>query len=89
MVLNLMKIVELVKGRDRWTTIDDMLISCNPDVWKLPCFEVEIPEDCLDKWKKCYVQYRKEMTTSLNQGNEGKNEAAEEVIKKYKKVVML
>ncbi|KAF5481968.1 hypothetical protein F2P56_002575 [Juglans regia] len=63
--------------------------KCLPmkDVWKLPCFEVEIPEACLDKWKKCYDQYRKEMTTSLNQGNEGKNEAAEEVIKKYKKIL--
>lgn len=88
MVLNLMKIVELVKGRDRGTTIDDMLILCNPDVWKLPCFEVEIPEACLDKWNKCYLQYRQEMTTSLKQ-DEGKNEAAEEVIKKYKQVVIL
>ncbi|KAG6662192.1 probable RNA-dependent RNA polymerase 5 isoform X2 [Carya illinoinensis] len=56
------------------------------DVWKLPCFEVEIPEACLDKWNKCYLQYRQEMTTSLKQ-DEGKNEAAEEVIKKYKQIL--
>lgn len=86
-----MKIFKLVKEgekRERGTTIDAMLISCNPEVWKLPCFDVEIPEACLEKWKKYYEQYRQEMTTSLNQGHEFKNEAAEEVIKKYKQVML-
>ncbi|KAB1214810.1 putative RNA-dependent RNA polymerase 5 [Morella rubra] len=57
------------------------------EVGKLPCFDVEVPKVCLDKWKELYDQYRQEMRTALQQGPEGKNEAADEVIKKYKMIL--
>jgi hypothetical protein len=40
----------------------------------------------LNKWKEHYEQYRQEMANALSNGDVGKNEAAEEVIRKYKKV---
>nr|POE66553.1 tetraketide alpha-pyrone reductase 1 [Quercus suber] len=27
------------------------------EVWKLPCFDVEVPEACMEKWKEHYEQY--------------------------------
>jgi len=62
--------------------------SCSSEIWKLPCFDVEVPDACLNKWKEHYEQYRQEMTNALKNGHEGKNDAAEEVIKKYKKVFL-
>ncbi|XP_059431765.1 probable RNA-dependent RNA polymerase 5 [Corylus avellana] len=57
------------------------------EIRKLPCFDVEVPKACLNKWKEHYEQYRQEMTNALCNGDEGKNEAADEVIKKYKKIL--
>jgi hypothetical protein len=63
--------------------------SCFTEIWKLPCFDVEVPKACLNKWTEHYKQYRQEMANALRNGDEGKNEAAEEVIKTYKKVRLL
>jgi len=64
-----------------------MYTSCSSEIWKLPCFDVEVPDACLNKWKEHYEQYRQEMANALNNGHdEGKYEAAKEVIKKYKEV---
>ncbi|XP_030952374.1 probable RNA-dependent RNA polymerase 5 isoform X1 [Quercus lobata] len=57
------------------------------EVRKLPCFDVEVPEACMEKWKEHYEQYRQDMTAALQNGCEGKNEAADEVIKKYKMIL--
>ncbi|KAE7998673.1 hypothetical protein FH972_003192 [Carpinus fangiana] len=57
------------------------------EIWKLPCFDVEVPKACLNKWTEHYKQYRQEMANALRNGDEAKNEAAEEVIKKYKKIL--
>ncbi|KAL5771145.1 hypothetical protein ACOSP7_015299 [Xanthoceras sorbifolium] len=54
------------------------------DVWKLPCFDDGIPEACKTKWKELYDQYRQEMRVALCSDGEDKDEAADEVIKKYK-----
>ncbi|KAK4601857.1 hypothetical protein RGQ29_011108 [Quercus rubra] len=57
------------------------------EVRKLPCFDVEVPEACMEKWKEHYEQYRQDMTAALQNGREGKTEAADEVIKKYKMIL--
>ncbi|KAL3625438.1 hypothetical protein CASFOL_030892 [Castilleja foliolosa] len=54
------------------------------EIWKLPCFDTPIPEEYIHMWKTRYESYRKEMQEALSSGNESKNDAANEVIKKYK-----
>ncbi|KAI4347069.1 hypothetical protein L6164_007918 [Bauhinia variegata] len=54
------------------------------DITKLSCFDSEIPESVQKKWEKRYSKYRRHMTDALNQDPEGKDEAAEDVIRKYK-----
>lgn len=85
-----MKIVDLVRERERERNknLRYTFTWCYSEVGKLPCFDVEVPKVCLDKWKELYEQYRQEMCTALQQGPEGKNEAADEVIKKYKMVII-
>lgn len=61
---------------------------CYSEVRKLPCFDVEVPEACMFTWRKHYEQYRQDMSAALQHGQEGKNEAADEVIIKYKKVML-
>ncbi|KAK0572519.1 hypothetical protein LWI29_032755 [Acer saccharum] len=56
-------------------------------VWKLPCFDVGVPEPCKTKWKVLYGQYRQEMRAALCSDKEDKNEAADEVIKNYKQIL--
>lgn len=41
------------------------------------------------KWEELYKHYRQDMTDALNQNTETKNEAANEVIKKYKAVIQI
>lgn len=65
-----------------------MFPSCHSEIRKLPCFDVEVPEPCLEKWKACYENYRAEMSLALQGDRECKNEAANQVIKKYKKVML-
>ncbi|KAG8376059.1 hypothetical protein BUALT_Bualt09G0024200 [Buddleja alternifolia] len=57
------------------------------EILKLPCFDIQIPEKYINNWKKNYEDYRKEMTTALNSGDESKKDAANDVIKKYKKML--
>ncbi|KAG5087469.1 hypothetical protein AAZX31_01G008500 [Glycine max] len=55
------------------------------EIWKLPCFDVEVPPSCLEKWKTKYEEYRKDMTDALNLKDKSKShEEAAEVNRKYK-----
>lgn len=62
---------------------------CFVEVWKLHYFNEEVSESCLMKWEELYKHYRQDMTDALNQNTETKNEAANEVIKKYKAVIQI
>ncbi|KAL2500917.1 putative RNA-dependent RNA polymerase 5 [Forsythia ovata] len=57
------------------------------EIWKLPCFDIEIPEIYLDMWKNRYDAYRVDMAKALNSGGESKNESADAVIRKYKQLL--
>ncbi|KAJ4708521.1 RNA-dependent RNA polymerase [Melia azedarach] len=57
------------------------------EVWKLPCFDDVLPEADMTKWKGYYDQYRQEMRAALQNGGEDKDEAAKEIIKKYKQIL--
>ncbi|KAA8523162.1 hypothetical protein F0562_009585 [Nyssa sinensis] len=63
---------------------EDMTVK---EVWKLPSFDVEIPEACLQLWKERYDEYRSEMKKALKTDSESKNDFANEVIKKYKRLL--
>ncbi|KAL5572572.1 hypothetical protein UlMin_022169 [Ulmus minor] len=55
-------------------------------IWKLPCFDIEVPEPCYRKWKDYYGQYREEMSVAMDDdGKERRNEKADEIIREYKK----
>ncbi|XP_045790333.1 probable RNA-dependent RNA polymerase 5 [Trifolium pratense] len=56
------------------------------EIRKLPCFDVEIPDDYKHKWSSLYIQYRQDMSTALNGKRPNSNEEANEVIKLYKKI---
>ncbi|KAL6585921.1 hypothetical protein OROMI_002565 [Orobanche minor] len=53
------------------------------EIWKLPCLDVPVPE-LYDIWKARYKNYCKEMAKAMNLNDETKNDAANEVVKKYK-----
>ncbi|KAK4753975.1 hypothetical protein SAY87_002079 [Trapa incisa] len=57
------------------------------EVWKLPCFEVEVAQSSLIKWTDLYDSYRKEMAGVMNHVGEDKTDAADKVIEKYKKIL--
>ncbi|KAL6560944.1 hypothetical protein OROHE_006121 [Orobanche hederae] len=57
------------------------------DFLKLPCFNIPIPKEYVDMWNTRYENYRKEMEAAMGSGNESKNSAANEVIKKYKQLL--
>ncbi|XP_023006718.1 probable RNA-dependent RNA polymerase 5 isoform X2 [Cucurbita maxima] len=61
--------------------------SPNIEVQKLPCFEDEVADDTLMKWKFQYEMYRKEMRDALQLDPDAKNVAAEATIKKYKEIL--
>lgn len=66
------------------------ILFCYSEIKKLPYFEDEVPEDCLNKWTANYKKYKSDMSKALNnEDREAKNEAAKEVIKDYKKVVVV
>ncbi|KAL8189027.1 hypothetical protein R6Q57_029288 [Mikania cordata] len=56
-------------------------------IWKLPCFNVEIPEPVLNLWKNRYDSYKHEMYKALQSGDESKNNSANIVINKYKQML--
>ncbi|KAL1532896.1 RNA-directed RNA polymerase [Salvia divinorum] len=57
------------------------------EIWKMPCFNIPIPEDYLIMWKDRYECYCKEMANALKCGDEAKSDAAAYVIKKYKQLL--
>ncbi|XP_073269122.1 probable RNA-dependent RNA polymerase 5 isoform X1 [Primulina huaijiensis] len=61
--------------------------SPTKDIWKLPCFDVQIPAEYVNMWRIRYGDYRKDMTEALKSGSEVKNDAADEVIRKYKQML--
>ncbi|KAI3524654.1 hypothetical protein L1887_03317 [Cichorium endivia] len=63
---------------------DNALIQ---EIWKLPRFDVEIPEGCLNLWRDWYRSYRLEMSDAMNSGDESKKDSANIVIKKYKQIL--
>lgn len=65
-----------------------IIVTCllSVEISKLPCFDVEIPDECTTLWRERYEEYKKDMTMAMNSGCEVKNSACNEVIKKYKKV---
>ncbi|KAA3457828.1 putative RNA-dependent RNA polymerase 5 [Gossypium australe] len=59
------------------------------EVRKLPCFNVEVSEECRSKWTALYEQYRKDMTDVLSSGNKEKNDAAANALyDEYKKFLV-
>ncbi|KAJ0515563.1 putative RNA-directed RNA polymerase [Helianthus annuus] len=73
--------------------IYDRAIAYQPDnalireIWKLQCFNVEIPDRVLNLWKNRYDSYKYEMSTALQSGDESKNNSANIVITNYKKML--
>ena len=60
-----------------------------PEIHKLPCFDVEVPEVYMSKWALHYKNYREDMTDALRITERVlKNKAAEDVKKKYKMVIL-
>lgn len=65
-------------------------IFCHPEIWKLPQFEVEVPQDCLNRWSIYYEEYRKEMTDAMKiDDRDVKNQATNEIKRNYKMVISL
>ncbi|XP_056163743.1 probable RNA-dependent RNA polymerase 5 isoform X2 [Syzygium oleosum] len=62
-------------------------IPTGKGIWKIPYFDVEIPNDCQMEWGRRYPEYRKEMEAALSQGAEGKDCSPDDVIKKYKQLL--
>jgi len=50
----------------------------------LPCFDVEVPPSCMEKWETKYEEYRMNMTDALK--DISKSDEAAKVIRKYKEV---
>lgn len=50
-------------------------------------FDVEVPEECLKKWREHYQHYRSEMSSAMQDDDrDSKNNAADKVLRKYKEV---
>ncbi|GFP86730.1 probable RNA-dependent RNA polymerase 5 [Phtheirospermum japonicum] len=56
-------------------------------IWKLSCFDVPILGEYVDMWKARYDTYRKDMSNALKSDDDSKNDAANEVIEKYKQLL--
>ncbi|VVA10487.1 PREDICTED: probable RNA-dependent [Prunus dulcis] len=58
------------------------------EVKKLPMFDVEVPEECLKKWREHHQHYRSEMRSAMQDDDrDGKNNAADKVLRKYKEIL--
>ncbi|KAI3810840.1 hypothetical protein L1987_20463 [Smallanthus sonchifolius] len=57
------------------------------EIWKLPEFNVSIPDSCLKMWNERYKTYRQEMSDALTHNDESKNDAAGSVLTKYKQML--
>ncbi|CAI9100431.1 OLC1v1025177C1 [Oldenlandia corymbosa var. corymbosa] len=61
---------------------------CVEDIWKLPAFDVEVPQKYVSSWKVRYIDYKKEMSAALrNEDDESQKLAANEVIKRYRQML--
>ncbi|XP_004288888.1 PREDICTED: probable RNA-dependent RNA polymerase 3-like [Fragaria vesca subsp. vesca] len=57
------------------------------EIKKLPIFDInQVPEHCLNNWRKLYEQYRGEMSSAMKNAN--KDQAASSVIGYYKEVII-
>ncbi|RDX71616.1 putative RNA-dependent RNA polymerase 5, partial [Mucuna pruriens] len=59
----------------RWQTKD----MSGEEIRRVPCFDVEVPSICMEKWEDLYKEYRKDMTNAvkLKDNSEAKDEPAE------------
>lgn len=70
--------------------ITPVVLCMLPDITTLSCFDVELPEDVLKKWKSNYEQYRKDMGDMLKVCDfTSKSKAANDIYNKYKAVKVL
>uniref|UniRef100_A0A1D1XGI4 RNA-dependent RNA polymerase n=1 Tax=Anthurium amnicola TaxID=1678845 RepID=A0A1D1XGI4_9ARAE len=68
-------------------TVNSSQTDSKKDIWKLSCFEDEVPHS-MEIWWGRYLQYRKEMSKALSiESKEIKVAAANEVIQKYKRLL--
>ena len=56
------------------------------EIRKLPCFDIEIPTSCMEKWDALYEEYRKDMTNACSKAKDEVKDEAAEVLKIYKQV---
>jgi len=61
------------------------LLSLLSEIRLLPCFDVEVPLSCMEKWETKYKEYRMDMKHALKDISKSEDEAAR-VIRKYKEV---
>ncbi|XP_071723572.1 probable RNA-dependent RNA polymerase 5 [Rutidosis leptorrhynchoides] len=57
------------------------------EIWKLPYFNRSIPNSCLNLWAKRYDEYRRDMSNALIHNDLSRNDAANSVNQKYKKML--
>ncbi|CAL2274876.1 unnamed protein product [Prunus armeniaca] len=58
------------------------------EVKKLPMFDVEVPGECLRKWREHHQHYRSEMSSAMQDNDrDSKNNAADKVFRKYKEIL--
>ncbi|MED6131270.1 hypothetical protein PIB30_008310 [Stylosanthes scabra] len=69
----------------RWQIKDNSAIK----ITKLPCFDVQVPQPNLQNWQKLYAEYKRDMTTALQdkEDKDGSSGKAAEVIKYYKRIL--
>ncbi|KAL7260023.1 hypothetical protein ACSBR1_005813 [Camellia fascicularis] len=63
------------------------LLAKDVEVWKLPCFDVEIPTPYMKLWYERYSEYRREISEAMNLDDELKNNAANAMTKRYKQLL--
>ncbi|KAK9055021.1 hypothetical protein SSX86_026100 [Deinandra increscens subsp. villosa] len=57
------------------------------EIWKLPYFDTNIPDSCMNMWKARYQTYKQEMRDALIHNDQSQNNAANSVITKYKQML--
>ncbi|KAK1421861.1 hypothetical protein QVD17_24543 [Tagetes erecta] len=57
------------------------------EIWKLPQFNICIPDWCLNIWNERYKTYRQDMSNALKYNDQSKTDAANNVITKYKEML--
>ncbi|KAM6599582.1 hypothetical protein CsatA_019191 [Cannabis sativa] len=58
------------------------------EIWKLAHFEVDVPQDCLNRWNLHYEEYRKEMNNAMKiDDRDVKNQTSNQIKRKYKMIL--